>query len=827
MTVETSQVETPSLPEGSVPVPEELKQNVFISSLDAIYNWGRMYSTWPVMFGLACCAIEFIAMAASRFDIDRFGWGLTRASPRQADLMFVSGTVTKKMAPNIVRLFNQIGEPKYVISVGACANGGGPFKEGYNVVSGIDKYVPVDVYIPGCPPTPAALLQGVVALQEKIKKQSIRTVPWYQKDQRNEPIPIPQLGPDIFDPRDIPLIEKEIETRKALKDAPPVEEAVVEAPKKRPKRAPKPPKVPAWDITPTEDAQALADNINQALDADAVTPEKDTLVIAPDYLLAVAQYIRDDLGYNYLSNVTGVDYLGREGARFEVVYHAYSIERGGGPITFKARPADDDTPKLPSLTPLWNSANFQEREIYDLYGIKFEGHPNLKRILMWEGFHGHPMRKDFKEAYYEEPVKPFGNRWPNGHHQRLDFKNPYNKNVTYPDDFDPETWKPEGEHLDAMEVHQVKNIAGMKTDRIKVNFGPQHPSTHGVFRMVLTLEGETIVDLEPVLGYLHRNHEKIGERNGWLMNMPYTDRLDYLTSMVNNHAYALLVEKMANIQVPERAEYIRVIMSELTRVFSHMVLIGFYTNDLGASFTPLLYSLEARERILDLFEAASGARMMVNYMRFGGVAYDVDDDWLKLARFHVQDTLPRTLDDLEKLLTENEIVLARSKNVGVISAERLIANGVTGPMLRAAGVKYDVRKVEPYSIYDRFDFEIPTLQNSDIFDRYMMRVLEIRQSLRILEQALDQIEAGSIMGGKGAYSLRVPAGEAYSRIESPKGELGFYAVSNGSGNPWRYRVRSPSFVNLTALSEMSVGQKVADAIIILGAVDIVLGEVDR
>jgi len=819
-------VESPPKAENGASVPDELKRNVFLTTLDAIYNWGRMYSTWPMAFGLACCAIEMICTAASRGDLDRFGWGLTRATPRQADLMIVSGTVTKKMVPNIVRLYNQMPEPKYVISMGACATGGGPFKEGYNVVSGIDKYLPVDVYVPGCPPTPAALLQGVVALQEKMKHESIKDLRWYKEDEANEPIPVPVLGPDIFDPRDIPLIKQELTERRAggAKE----EAAESETPAKRPKRVVKPPKLPKWDITPTEEAQALADRINQALEAEAVTPEKDTLVVAPEHLLAVAAYLRDepDLDYKYLSNVTGVDYLGRT-PRFEVVYHLYSVSRGGGPLVLKARPADDENPTLPSVMHLWGSADLQEREVYDLYGIRFTDRPRMKRILMWEGFRGYPMRKDFREPYYEEPVKPFTSRWPDGFHQRIEFKNPYNKNVYYPDDFDPETWSSPAEVLEEIELSQVENIAGMRTDRIKVNIGPQHPSTHGVFRMVVTLEGETIVDLEPILGYLHRNHEKIGERNGWLMNMPYTDRLDYITSMANNLGYALLVEKMAGIPVPERAEYLRVIMAELTRVVSHLWLVGFLLNDLGAFFTPALYAIEARERILDLFEEASGSRMMCNYLRFGGVAHDVSDDWLQRAAFFVRESLPETLDELEALLSQNEILLARTKGVGVLPPEQLIYYGVTGPQLRAAGIPYDIRKVEPYSIYDRFDFEIPTLPNGDVYDRYLIRILEARQSLRILDQALKQIEPGEIMGGKSAYSIRVPAGEAYSRIESPKGELGFYAVSNGSGNPWRYRVRSPSFINLNALPEMCKGNKVADSIIILGAIDIVLGEVDR
>jgi NADH-quinone oxidoreductase subunit C/D len=346
---------------------------------------------------------------------------------------------------------------------------------------------------------------------------------------------------------------------------------------------------------------------------------------------------------------------------------------------------------------------------------------------------------------------------------------------------------------------------------------------------VVTLEGETVVDLEPVLGYLHRNHEKIGERNTWIMNMPFTDRLDYFNSMQNNLGYALTIETLAGMEVPERAEYIRVIMAEMNRAFSHLSLLGFLMNDLGALATPLFYAFETRERVLDLFEEASGSRMMCNYMRFGGVAYDLSDDWLKRAEA-VTDTMSWALDEMDNLMSGNEIVLSRTKGVGYLSAEALINLGVTGPLIRAAGVPYDIRKVEPYGIYDRFDFKVPTLPDSDVFSRFYQRLLEGRESIKILQQAFKGIkntQPGDIQGGKGGYIFRMPAGESYRRIEHSKGELGFYVVSNGSDNPWRYRVRPPSYINLNALAPMCIGGKVADAIIILGAIDIVLGEVDR
>jgi len=336
-----------------------------------------------------------------------------------------------------------------------------------------------------------------------------------------------------------------------------------------------------------------------------------------------------------------------------------------------------------------------------------------------------------------------------------------------------------------------------------------------------------VTDLKPVMGYLHRNHEKIGERNTYIMNMPYTDRLDYISSMGNNFGYALAVEKLMGIKPPERTEYIRVMMAELTRIVNHLWAIGFLLNDLGAFFTPALYAINERELVLDVFEATAGSRMMCNYFRFGGVARDLPPGVLETIRELVYERLPRRIDELDLYLSENEIVRARCVGVGVLSPAQAIAYSAAGPVLRASGVPYDVRKADPYSIYDRLDFEAAVREGGDVYDRYIIRIDEMRQSLRILQQVVDDIPEGPIQTGKPVYQVRVPAGEAYGRVENPKGELGYYVVSNGKPNPWRYHVRAPSFVNLTALAEMCKGNKVADAVAILGSIDIVLGEVDR
>ncbi len=549
-------------------------------------------------------------------------------------------------------------------------------------------------------------------------------------------------------------------------------------------------------------------------------------VVNAEDLVSCATTLRDELGYDFLSSVTGVDYFPDN--QMEVVYHAYRST--GGPALVLKVQVSREHPVVPSLVSVFPGADFQEREAWDLLGILFEDHPNLKRILMWEGFHGHPLRKDWREAYHEEDGKPFKSRWPDGHVSRAEDKNVFHKNVDYPADFNPDTWTPIGDaaiYAGVGKIEHPVSETAISTDHLVVNLGPQHPSTHGVFRMVVRLEGETIMDLEPVMGYLHRNHEKIGERNTFLMNMPFTDRLDYLSSMSNNFGYALAVEKLMGVTPPERAEYLRIMMAELTRISNHVWAIGFLLNDLGAFFTPALYAIEERELILDIFEAVAGSRMMCNYFRFGGVARDLPEGVFEKIRELVFDRLPRKIDELDAFLTQNEIIRTRCEGVGILTPEQAIAYSAAGPVLRASGVPYDVRRADPYGIYDRFDFDVAVRYHGDVYDRYLIRMDEIRQSLRILEQVVSDMPAGPIQEGKPQYQVRVPAGEAYGRVEGPKGELGFYVVSNGKPNPWRYHVRAPSFINLTAMNEMCRGNKIADVVAILGSIDIVLGETDR
>jgi NADH-quinone oxidoreductase subunit D len=365
----------------------------------------------------------------------------------------------------------------------------------------------------------------------------------------------------------------------------------------------------------------------------------------------------------------------------------------------------------------------------------------------------------------------------------------------------------------------------IKTEPFVVNLGPAHPSTHGVFRMKATLDGEVVVDMEPVFGYLHRGIEKLAEERTYTGVIPLTDRLDYLASMSNNLAYVLAVEKLAGITVPERAEYLRVIMAELQRIASHLIAVGAFLNDCGAFMTPILYMVREREKILDLFEMVSGQRLLYNYMRVGGLSQDIPDEFLPALDKFVR-SMPGFVDEYDRLLKENEILLARAKGVGILTKELAINISASGPVLRATGVKWDIRKADPYSIYDRFEFDMPTGTVGDCYDRYRVRIAEMRQSLRIIKQAMAQLPLGAVRS-EVPHLIRPPVGEAYAHIEAPKGELGFYLVSDNSIAPYRCHIRAPSLINLTALRDMVRGWKVADTIITFGSIDITMGEVDR
>lgn len=366
----------------------------------------------------------------------------------------------------------------------------------------------------------------------------------------------------------------------------------------------------------------------------------------------------------------------------------------------------------------------------------------------------------------------------------------------------------------------------IRTEPMTVNIGPQHPSTHGVLRLRVTFDGEVILDVEPVFGYLHRGSEKLAEERNYVQILTLTDRLDYVSSMTNNQAYCLAVEKLLGVEVPERGQYLRVMAAELQRMASHLVATGFLLQDLGALATPLMYCFRFREKILDLFEMLCGARITVSYMRPGGVFADAPEDFwpaLNTLMSEAEDLI----QELEELLMENEIVLVRTKNVGVLALDTAIAHSVSGPVLRASGLPWDWRKADPYDVYDRLQFEIPVGERGDNYDRFRIRVEEIKQSLNMVRQCIEMIPSGPIRTELPLILRPPPGAQAYGRVEASKGELGFYIVSDGSIAPYRLKIRSPSLINLTILKELLVGWKLADMIVTLGSIDINMGEVDR
>ena len=566
-------------------IEEELKRTIFTTRLDELVKWARKNSLWPMPMGLACCAIELMAMVASRYDIARFGAEVLRFSPRQADLMIVAGWVTRKMAPPIRKIYDQMPAPKWVIAMGACASSGGMYRS-YSVLQGVDKILPVDVYVGGCPPRPEALIYGIMKVQEKIARGE-------------EPAP---------DPFPRPMSVEEV----------------------------------------------------------APVPAEST---------------------------------------------------AGG----------------------------------------------LRRMVL--------------------------------------------------------------------------------------NMGPQHPSTHGVLRLLLELDGEKVVRCTPHLGYLHSGKEKIAEVKSYHQFIPYTDRLDYIAPMSNNVAYAQVVEKLMGIDIPPRAKYIRVLVAELARISSHLLAIGTMAMDVGA-YTMFFHTFREREELYNLFEMLCGARLTTSYTRIGGVDQDLPPGFVERCRTFLE-SFPAKMEEYDKLLTRNRIWMDRTRGVGVISAEDAIDLGLTGPNLRASGVAYDVRRAHPYLLYDQLDFEVPVGVEGDCYERYLLRMREMQESLKIVRQVLDGMPLGEVHLRDSRVMLpakervltkmeelihhfilvmegmRPPVGEVYSAVEAPKGELGFYLVSDGGRSAYRLKIRSPSFVALQALPTLVEGCLLSDVVAIIGSLDPVMGEADK
>ena len=533
-----------------------------------------------------------------------------------------------------------------------------------------------------------------------------------------------------------------------------------------------------------------------------------TVVVSPDVLRDVCLYLRDQEGFNFLVDLCGVDLAKSNGAaRFQVVYYLRNLETKD---ELRLKVGTDGS--VDTVSDIWPTANWHEREVYDMFGIEFKGHPNLERLYLPEDFEGFPLRKDY-------PLRGLN----------------------------PDRLMYEG--------GARTKVKPSRSDTMILNMGPQHPSTHGVLRMLLELEGETIVNSWPIVGYLHRGTEKLAEYKTYHQVLPLTDRLDYLAPPSNNLAYLLAVEKLLGIEPPPRAKYIRIILVELARIASHLIWLGTHAMDIGAA-TVFLYSFREREKIYDIWESVAGARFHQSYFRIGGVREDVPEDFVPRVRRFL-DEFPKALDECDGLLTNNKIWRVRTEGVAVLSKEDAIAYGATGPVLRGSGVEWDLRKAYPYAGYDEFRFDIPVGKNGDTFDRYLVRMEEMRQSREIVLQALDKLEeheGGPIRTGMGKYNfpppeevkgdkaniealihqfkqviegVRPPEGEVYHAVEAPKGELGFYIVSDGSPKPYRMHIRSPSLINLQALPIMIKGLKVADVVTAIGSIDIVLGEVDK
>ena len=537
----------------------------------------------------------------------------------------------------------------------------------------------------------------------------------------------------------------------------------------------------------------------------------DTLVVQRAAWRDIMRFLRDDpdLRYDFLMDLTAVDHLvmGRT-PRYEVVAHLYSLPHNQR-VRLKA-PVPDDDARIDSLMPVWEGANWFEREVYDMFGITFDGHPDLRRILLYQGFEGHPLRKDYPQ----------------------DKEQPLDHNA-----FDPSFYM------------NKRNDQGTETRHMLLHMGPSHPAMHGVIHLTLELDGETVVDGDTEIGYLHRAFEKESESHTYTQVIPYTDRLNYVSPLINNVGYVLAVEKLFDVQVPERCQYIRVLVSELSRITDHLTCIAANAMELGA-FTVYFYFIKSREELYRLIEAICGARLTTTYTRVGGVMADLPEGFTERLA-HTLDGLRESMRDVAHLIEKNRIFYDRTRGTGIIAPHDAIALSFTGPVLRSAGVNYDVRKATPYLIYDRLDFDVPLGEQGDNYDRYLVRMEEMRQSIRLVEQCMQHMPPGPVqlddarmtMPSKAEVygtieglmnhfkliidGIKPPPGEAYFPVEGANGELGFYIVSDGTGRPYRCRVRPPCFALMQGLQKMLKGGMIADIVATFGTINMIAGENDR
>ncbi len=539
------------------------------------------------------------------------------------------------------------------------------------------------------------------------------------------------------------------------------------------------------------------------------------------------RFLKEDLSdpFSMLYDLTAIDERarshrdGQPASDFTIVYHLLSFGRNQD-VRIKVPLADGES--VDSVVGLWPNADWYEREVWDMFGVRIDNHPHLERILMPPTWEGHPLRKEHPARATEMGVFQLP---PEKRRKELDALT-----------FHPEHWGLERRSED--------------TDFMFLNLGPQHPGTHGVLRIVLQLDGEVILDAVPEIGFHHRGAEKMGERQSWHTYIPYTDRVDYLGGVMNNFPYVLAVEMLAGIEVPERARVIRIMLAELFRIISHLVWYGTFAQDVGA-LSPVFFMFYDRERAFDVIEAICGGRMHPNWFRIGGVAQDLPKGWDRLVREFL-DYMPERLREYDDLVMRNPMFEARTRGIGAYTTEDAIEWGVTGPGLRATGFEWDFRKTRPYSDYDQFEFDIPTGRRGDCFDRALVRVEEMRQSLRIIRQCVDNMPEGLYKSKHPrttpplkepgtmhhietlidhflnvSWGPVIPAGEAFFAVEGTKGSNGYYLISDGSTVSYRTRIRTPSFPHIQMVPKISRGFMVPDLLAILGSLDFVLADVDR